>query len=89
MTNIAILDLTEQHHRGNLFTLFLHSPLMGMCLVSSLCDVPMNLWEKCQALVDRFIAEASKLLTRSRNVGMSSYSMPKIQKQSETGLQLW
>ncbi|KAK3853647.1 hypothetical protein Pcinc_039823 [Petrolisthes cinctipes] len=61
----------EQHHRGNLFTLFLHSPLMGMCLVSSLCDVPMNLWEKCQALVDRFIAEASKLLTRSRNADPS------------------
>ncbi|XP_068212778.1 protein SCAI-like isoform X1 [Palaemon carinicauda] len=60
----------DQHHRGNLFTLFLHSPLMGMCLVSQICDVPMNLWEKCQGLVDRFIAEASRLVTRGRNVGM-------------------
>ncbi|XP_042235798.1 protein SCAI-like isoform X5 [Homarus americanus] len=61
----------HQHHRGNLFTLFLHSPLMGMCLVSSLCDVPMNLWEKCQTLVDRFITEASRLVTRGRNVDPS------------------
>lgn len=60
---------TDQHHRGNLFTLFLHSPLMGMCLVSSACEVPMNLWEKCQALVDRFISEASRLVTRGRSVG--------------------
>ncbi|XP_068212367.1 protein SCAI-like isoform X1 [Palaemon carinicauda] len=61
----------DQHHRGNLFTLFLHSPLMGMCLVSQICDVPMNLWEKCQGLVDRFIAEASRLVTRGRNVDPS------------------
>ncbi|KAB7501564.1 Protein SCAI [Armadillidium nasatum] len=58
----------DQHHRGNLFTLFLHCPLMGMCLVSSICDVPMTLWEKCQTFVEQFIAEASKLLCRSRNV---------------------
>ncbi|CAL4074369.1 unnamed protein product, partial [Meganyctiphanes norvegica] len=58
----------EQQHRGNLLTLFLHSPLMGMCLLSSLCDIPMNLWEKCQTLVDRFIAESSRLITRSRNI---------------------
>ncbi|KAK8379515.1 hypothetical protein O3P69_019444 [Scylla paramamosain] len=57
----------DQHHRGNLFTLFLHSPLMGLCLVSSLCDIPMALWEKCQALVDRFSAEASRLVARSRS----------------------
>ncbi|XP_047738336.1 protein SCAI-like [Hyalella azteca] len=57
----------EEHQRGNLFTLFLHCPLMGLCLVSSVCDVPMLLWEKCQALVDRFIAEASRLVSRSRN----------------------
>nr|XP_045596796.1 protein SCAI-like isoform X3 [Procambarus clarkii] len=61
----------DQHHRGNLFTLFLHSPLMGMCLVSSLCDVQMNLWEKCQTLVDRFISEASRLVTRGRSIDPS------------------
>ncbi|KAK8372471.1 hypothetical protein O3P69_010546, partial [Scylla paramamosain] len=61
----------DQHHRGNLFTLFLHSPLMGLCLVSSLCDIPMALWEKCQALVDRFSAEASRLVARSRSVDPS------------------
>ncbi|XP_076058908.1 protein SCAI isoform X2 [Oratosquilla oratoria] len=58
----------DQHHRGSLFTLFLHSSLMGLCLVSSVCDVPMNLWEKCQLLVDRFMAEASRLVSRGRNV---------------------
>ncbi|XP_050702874.1 protein SCAI-like isoform X2 [Eriocheir sinensis] len=61
----------DQHHRGNLFTLFLHSPLMGLCLVSSLCDIPMALWEKCQTLVDRFSAEASRLVARGRSVDPS------------------
>lgn len=34
-------------------------------------DVPLHLWDKCLAYIHRFIAEASRLLTRCRGVGES------------------
>ena len=42
---------------------------MGLCLVSSVCDVPMLLWERCQTLIDRFITEAARLVSRARALG--------------------
>ncbi|MCL4127006.1 UNVERIFIED_CONTAM: hypothetical protein GTU68_047934, partial [Idotea baltica] len=78
----------DQHHRGNLFTLFLHCPLMGMCLVSSICDVPMTLWEKGQTFVEQFISEASKQLTRARNLGQSFWDPAYLQFFSDDFLRL-
>ena len=37
--------------------------------MTNIVDVPLHLWEKCLAYVQRFIAEASRLLTRCRGVG--------------------
>ena len=56
-------------HRGSLFTLFLHSPLAAFCFVTNIIDVPLALWDSCLAHIDRFMAEASRLLTRCRGVG--------------------
>ena len=56
-------------HKGSLFTLFLHSPLAAFCFVTNIIDVPIQLWDKCMSYVDRFMAEASRLLTRCRGVG--------------------
>jgi len=61
----------EQSNKGGLFTLFLHSPLQAFCFVTNIVDVPLHLWEKCLAYVQRFIAEASRLLTRCRGVDPS------------------
>ena len=47
-------------------TFALHS---AFCFVTNIVDVPLHLWEKCLAYVQRFIAEASRLLTRCRGVG--------------------
>ncbi|XP_037035469.1 protein SCAI isoform X3 [Bradysia coprophila] len=54
-----------QHH-GSLFTLFLHSPLTAFCYVCNVGDVPVHHWERCQGLIDKFITEASRLVTRCR-----------------------
>ncbi|XP_017862424.1 PREDICTED: protein SCAI isoform X2 [Drosophila arizonae] len=54
-----------QHH-GSLFTLFLHSPLTALCYICNVGDVPIHHWERCQTYVDRFITEASRLVTRCR-----------------------
>ncbi|XP_076359489.1 protein SCAI isoform X1 [Tachypleus tridentatus] len=58
----------DQLHKGNLFTLFLHSPLMAVCFICNITDIPIALWEKGQTQVERFMGEASRVLTRSRNL---------------------
>ena len=61
--------LPDQHQKGNLFTLFLHSPLTAFCYICNIVNIPVAMWDKCQAQIDKFIAEASKLFTRSRSLG--------------------
>jgi len=61
--------LSDMRQKGNLFTLFLHCPLMAFCHVCSIIDIPITLWDKCQNYVDKFMAEASKLFVRSRSIG--------------------
>jgi len=67
----ACVCLKDQHQKGNIFTLFLHSPLMAFCHVVNIVDVPVSLWDKCLTVVDKFIADASRLLSRSRTLGKS------------------
>jgi len=61
--------VADQHQKGNIFTLFLHSPLMAFCHIVNIVDVPVTLWDKCLSVVDKFIADASRLLSRSRTLG--------------------
>ena len=61
--DLFIVDL--QHH-GSLFTLFLHSPLTALCYICHVGDVPIHHWERCQSYIDRFVTEASRLVTRCR-----------------------
>ncbi|XP_013404360.1 protein SCAI [Lingula anatina] len=60
--------MQDQHQKGNLFTMFLHSPLMGFCYVCSIVDIPIALWDKCQGHIEKFMAEASKVFSRSRSL---------------------
>ena len=64
----------DSAHKGSLYTLFLHSPLSAFCFVTNIVDIPIHLWDKCLAYVDRFMTEASRLITRCRGVGESSPS---------------
>ncbi|XP_037905644.1 protein SCAI isoform X3 [Hermetia illucens] len=61
----SAFQIDVQHH-GSLFTLFLHSPLTALCYVCNVGDVPIHHWERCQSYVDRFVTEASRLVTRCR-----------------------
>ena len=56
----------DQAIKGSLFTLFLHCPLTALCLVSNIIELSIQLWERAQQVVDRFLAEAGRLLVRSR-----------------------
>ncbi len=71
VANVDILTriVVDQHQKGNLFTLFMHSPLTAFCYICNIVDIPVAMWDKCQAQIDKFIAEASKLFTRSRSLG--------------------
>ena len=51
-------------------TLFLHSPLSAIAVLGKIKEIPYHLWETGQAFVDRFLAEASRLLTRAKGLGM-------------------
>jgi len=59
------------HPKGGLLTLFLHSPLTAVCVLGQIAEIPYHLWETGQAFVDRFLAEASRLLTRAKGLGNS------------------
>lgn len=66
------LDL---HPKGGLLTLFLHSPLTAICVLGKIKEIPYHLWETGQAFVDRFLAEASRLLTRVKGIGTICFSL--------------
>ena len=69
-------------HKGSLFTLFLHSPMAGFCFVTNIIDVPIHLWDKSLAHIDRFMTEASRLLTRCRGVGKSIHHLQSLYMMS-------
>lgn len=64
--SLLIRFTADVQHHGSLFTLFLHSPLTALCYICNVGDVPIHHWERCQTYVDRFITEASRLVTRCR-----------------------
>lgn len=64
--SIILFVISDLHHHGSLFTLFLHSPLTAICYICHVGDVPIHHWERCQGYIDRFVTEASRLVTRCR-----------------------
>lgn len=63
---LGLYHSTDLHHHGSLFTLFLHSPLTALCYICNVGDVAIHHWERCQSYIDRFVTEASRLVTRCR-----------------------
>ncbi|PIK40208.1 hypothetical protein BSL78_22956 [Apostichopus japonicus] len=57
--------------KGNLFTVFLHSPLAGFCCVSSIPDVQVELWTNCQAMVNKILAEMDSQIVKSKTVDVA------------------
>ena len=65
----VLVVLVSDEHKCSLFTLFLHCPLKAFCEICGLVDIPVSVWDKCQAQVDKAIVEAGRLVTRSRSLG--------------------
>jgi hypothetical protein len=61
-----LIFAADLHHHGSIFTLFLHSPLTALCYICNVGDVAIHHWERCQSYIDRFVTEASRLVTRCR-----------------------
>ncbi|XP_048488531.1 protein SCAI [Plutella xylostella] len=61
--------LQDLNRSGSLFTLFLHSPLSAFCLTCEITTVSTVEWDRGQTIIERFNADASRLLTRSRSSG--------------------
>ena len=66
---VASMSASSSGNKGSLYTLFLHSPLSAFCAVTNIVDIPIHLWDKCQTYIDRFMTEASRLMTRCRTLG--------------------
>ena len=69
----VLVVLVSDEHKCSLFTLFLHCPLKAFCEICGLVDIPVSVWDKCQAQVDKAIVEAGRLVTRSRSLGTANY----------------
>ncbi|XP_070581867.1 protein SCAI-like [Ptychodera flava] len=61
-------NVQDQNTKGNLFTLFLYSPLTAFCHVSDIADIPIALWEKCEKHVKMVMQEVAQLITKSRTL---------------------
>ncbi|XP_014664442.1 PREDICTED: protein SCAI-like [Priapulus caudatus] len=64
-------NIHEQRHRGNLFTLFLHSPLTAFCYVCGISEIHIELWDKAQAVIRKMFVEISRTVAHSRTLDTS------------------
>ncbi|KAM7535028.1 hypothetical protein Aperf_G00000104282 [Anoplocephala perfoliata] len=56
---------------GNLFTLFLHSPLLAYLYVCRYTTVSLKTWERASTLIDAFMGECCRILLRARQLDPS------------------
>lgn len=61
--------------KGNLFTLFLHSPLMGLLQICRFSNISLKTWERASSLIDSFMGECCRILLRARQLG-NFFSFP-------------
>lgn len=62
----------ESQRDGSIFTLFLQSPLTAFCFCCDIAGLSVGDWDRAQAYVDRFMAEASRLISRGRTIGKAA-----------------
>ncbi|XP_021190858.2 protein SCAI isoform X1 [Helicoverpa armigera] len=63
-------SLEDQRVEGSLFSLFLHCPLSAVCFCCDIRKMSLMSWERAQAYIDSYLAEAAMLLIRSRPESM-------------------
>ncbi|KAI7881588.1 hypothetical protein K492DRAFT_236609 [Lichtheimia hyalospora FSU 10163] len=60
-------SVQDRSEIGSLFTLFLHTPLLGFCLVSDIGDLDTN-WDECVTLITDMEQKTSELLLENPEV---------------------
>ena len=67
--NLSIIIKTEYRHKGNLFTLFLTSPLFAFCFVCNINNVPSTqLFNKAQLFIEQIFSEIGKSINKSKQI---------------------
>lgn len=61
-------SVQDRSEIGSLFTLFLHTPLLGFCLVSDIGDLDTN-WDECVTLITDMEQKTGELLLENPEVG--------------------
>lgn len=61
-------SVQDRSEIGSLFTLFLHTPLLGFCLVSDIGDLDTN-WDECVILITDMEQKTGELLLENPEVG--------------------
>lgn len=65
-------SVQDRSEIGSLFTLFLHTPLLGFCLVSDIGDLDTN-WDECVTLITDMEHKTGELLLENPEVGKCGY----------------
>lgn len=58
----------DSPNKGNLFTLFLHSPLLGFCYICNKTEISVALWDKGLTQLDRFVTDCGRIITKIRSM---------------------
>lgn len=66
-------SIQDKSEIGSLFTLFLHTPMLGFCSVSDIGNLDQAKWESCVTLISRMEQKIGELLIGSPDVGMLLY----------------
>nr|XP_032527970.1 protein SCAI isoform X1 [Danaus plexippus plexippus] len=59
-------NLSVRREHGNLFTLFLHNPIAGLCHACDVYTITLDVWDHCVRLRDIFMRDVTRLITRIR-----------------------
>ncbi|CAG9558205.1 unnamed protein product [Danaus chrysippus] len=59
-------SLSDRSEQGNLFTLFLHNPIAGLCNACDVFTITVDIWDHCVRLRDIFMRDVTRLITRIR-----------------------
>ncbi|KXJ13660.1 protein SCAI [Exaiptasia diaphana] len=63
MSSAAVpVAMSESNRKGNMFTMFLYSPLVAFCYVSSIANLRSDLWEDGQRQVRRILNDLLRVI---------------------------
>jgi hypothetical protein len=71
---ILTMVFADPAHVGNLFTLFLHAPLLAFAFISDVTEMSQEGWGKCQTSITAIEGKAQDILSNHSALGKSGLS---------------